>query len=458
VKTCDAIVIGAGQAGPSLAARLTKAGMRVAIIERDKFGGTCVNNGCTPTKAMVASARTAWLARRAGDYGVDIGAPISVDMKRVKARKDTIVGASRQSVESWMRSLPGATVLRGHARFVDAHTVRVGEDTLAAERIFIDVGGRPLVPKMPGVDRLPYLTSESMMDVDYLPEHLLVVGGSYIGLEFGQMFRRFGSRVTIVEMAPRLIAREDADVSEAVKDIVAAEGIDVRVAARCLALEADDEGIAVTLDCVEGAPRVAGTHLLLAVGRVPNTDDLGLHEAGIDTDERGYIKVDEQLCTTAPGVYALGDCNGRGAFTHTSYNDYEIVADNLLEGAQRKVSDRVPIYALFIDPPLGRVGMSEAEAQRAGHSVLTAKRPMTRIARAIEKGETQGFMKVVADAKSKRILGAAVLGVDGDEVVHSLVDAMYAGLPYTDVERTVRIHPTVGELVPTVLGELTPPA
>jgi pyruvate/2-oxoglutarate dehydrogenase complex dihydrolipoamide dehydrogenase (E3) component len=252
-----------------------------------------------------------------------------------------------------MRSLPGATVLHGHARFVDAHTVRVGDDTLAADRIFINVGGRPLVPKMPGVDRLPYLTSETMMDVDYLPEHLLVVGGSYIGLEFGQMFRRFGSRVTIVEMAPRLIGREDADVSEAVKDIVAAEGIDVRVDARCLALEPDDQGIAVTLDCIEGAPRVAGTHVLLAVGRVPNTDDLGLREAGIDTDERGYIKVDEQLRTSAPGVYALGDCNGRGAFTHTSYNDYEIVADNLLEGAQRKVSDRIPIYALFIDPPLG---------------------------------------------------------------------------------------------------------
>ena len=432
--------------------------MRVAMIERDKFGGTCVNNGCTPTKAMVASARAAWMARRAGDYGVDIAAPISVDMKRVKARKDAIVGASRQSVESWMRSLPGATVLSGHARFVDAHTVRVGDDTLAADRIFIDVGGRPLVPKMPGVDRLPYLTSESMMDVDYLPEHLVVVGGSYIGLEFGQMFRRFGSRVTIVDMAPRLIGREDADVSDAVRDIVAAEGIDVRVGAKCIALEPDEQGIAVTLDCVEGAPRVVGTHVLLAVGRVPNTDDLDLREAGIDTDEHGYIKVDDQLRTTAPGVYALGDCNGRGAFTHTSYNDYEIVADNLLEGAQRKVSDRIPIYGLFIDPPLGRVGMTDTEAQRAGHSVLTAKRPMTRINRAIEKGETQGFMKIVADAESKRILGVAILGVDGDEVVHSLVDAMYAGLPYTDVQRTVRIHPTVSELVPTVLGELKPPA
>jgi len=452
----DAIVIGSGQSGPPLAARLANAGMRVAIVERGKFGGTCVNNGCTPTKAMVASAYVARLARTAGPYGVEIDGSVKVDMGRVKARKDAIAGKSSDAVERWMRSLPNTYVLLGHARFVDSRTVAVGAERLTAERIFIDVGGRPLVPKIAGLDRVSYLTSETMMDVDYLPDHLIVVGGSYIGLEFGQMFRRFGSRVTIAEMGPRLIGREDADVSDAVKDILVDEGIDVRLDAKCLALEPQENGIAIDLDCHSGAPKVGGTHVLLAVGRVPNTDDLGLAEAGIETDERGYIRVDDELRTSAAHVYALGDCNGRGAFTHTSYNDYEIVADNLLRGSARKVTDRVPIYALFIDPPLGRVGMSEAEARRAGFEILSAKRPMTRVARAVEKGETQGFMKVTIDAKTQRILGAAILGVGGDEVVHSLVDAIYAGLTATAVERGVRIHPTVSELIPTVLGEAKP--
>jgi len=452
----DAIVIGSGQSGPPLAARLANAGMRVAIVERGKFGGTCVNNGCTPTKAMVASAYVARLARTAGPYGIEIDGSVKVDMGRVKARKDAIAGKSSDSVERWMRSLPNTYVLLGHARFVDSRTVAVGAERLTAERIFIDVGGRPLVPKIAGLDRVSYLTSETMMDVDYLPDHLIVVGGSYIGLEFGQMFRRFGSRVTIAEMGPRLIGREDADVSDAVKDILVDEGIDVRLDAKCLALEPQENGIAIDLDCHSGAPKVGGTHVLLAVGRVPNTDDLGLAEAGIETDERGYIRVDDELRTSAAHVYALGDCNGRGAFTHTSYNDYEIVADNLLHGSARKVTDRVPIYALFIDPPLGRVGMSEAEARRAGFEILSAKRPMTRVARAVEKGETQGFMKVTIDARTQRILGAAILGVGGDEVVHSLVDAIYAGLTATAVERGVRIHPTVSELIPTVLGEAKP--
>jgi pyruvate/2-oxoglutarate dehydrogenase complex dihydrolipoamide dehydrogenase (E3) component len=361
----DAIVIGSGQSGPPLAARLANAGMRVAIVERGKFGGTCVNNGCTPTKAMVASAYVARLARTAGPYGIEIHGSVKVDMGRVKARKDAIAGKSSDAVERWMRSLPNTSVVLGHARFVDSRTVAVGAERLTAERIFIDVGGRPLVPKIAGLDRVSYLTSETMMDVDYLPDHLIVVGGSYIGLEFGQMFRRFGSRVTIAEMGPRLIGREDADVSDAVKDILVDEGIDVRLDAKCLALEPQENGIAIDLDCHSGAPKVGGTHVLLAVGRVPNTDDLGLAEAGIETDERGYIRVDDELRTSAAHVYALGDCNGRGAFTHTSYNDYEIVADNLLHGSARKVTDRVPIYALFIDPPLGRVGMSEAEATAA---------------------------------------------------------------------------------------------
>jgi len=455
----DAIIIGTGQAGPALAARLANKGMSVAIIERGRFGGTCVNNGCTPTKTLVASAYVAQLARRAADYGVAIDGPVKVDMARVKARKDVLVERSNRGLEKWLGSLPNTTVYRGLARFVDAHTVSVGADTLTAERVFINVGARPYVPELPGVRQVPYLTNESMMDVDFLPEHLVIVGGSYVGLEFGQMYRRFGSRVTIIEMAPRLIGREDPDVSDAIRDILVAEDIDIRLNAKCLALASTPGGgVSVGVECATGAPAVAGTHVLLAVGRAPNTDDLGLGAAGVETDARGYIKVDETLNTSAPNVYALGDCNGRGAFTHTAYNDFEIVADNLLDGANRRVSDRLPIYGLFTDPPLGRVGMTEAEARRAGHSLLIGQMPMKQVARAREKGDTRGFMKVLVDADSKQILGAAVLGVDGDEAVQSLVDAMYGHLPYTVVTHGVRIHPTVSELIPTMLGELAPRA
>ena len=452
----DAIIIGTGQAGPSLAERLAKAGQRVAIIERGRFGGTCVNNGCTPTKTLIASAYVARLAQRAAEYGLRAGGRLVVDMARVKARKDALVDSSRTSLENWLRSLPDVTVYAGHARFVDAHTVAVGADRLTGERIFIDVGGRPHVPNLPGLEQVSWLTNESMMDVDFLPEHLLIVGGSYVGLEFGQMYRRFGSKVTIVEMAPRLIGREDADVSDAVREILAAEEIEIRLDAKCIALEATQSGVLLRLDCATGEPVAAGTQVLLAVGRVPNTDDLGLRAAGIETDARGYIRVDEALRTSAENVYALGDCNGRGAFTHTAYNDYEIVADNLLNGTNRKVGDRIPIYGLFTDPPLGRVGLSEAEARRAGYRLLIGRMPMTRVARAREKGETQGFMKVLVDADSKHILGAAILGVGGDEAVQSLVDAMYGHHPYTEVQHGVRIHPTVCELLPTVLSELAP--
>jgi len=452
----DAIIIGTGQAGPALAGRLAKARMRVAIIERGRFGGTCVNNGCTPTKTLVASAYVARLARRAAEYGIEISGPVKVDPVRLKARKDAVVQRSTKGLEKWLRSLENVTVYTGQAGFLDAHRVRVGADTLSGERVFINVGGRPFVPNMPGVDRVPYLTNESMMDIDFLPEHLIVVGGSYVGLEFGQMYRRFGSRVTIVEMGPRLTGREDPEVSEALRDILAAEDIEIRLNAECLSLERSGDGILMRLECLDGAPTVSGTHVLLAVGRVPNTNDLGLKEAGIEVDALGYIKVDDTLRTSVESVYALGDCNGHGAFTHTAYNDYEIVADNLLSGANRKLSDRIPIYALFTDPPLGRVGMSEAEARRAGRKLLIGQMPMSQVPRAKEKGETQGFMKVLVDADSKQILGAAILGVGGDEVVHSLVDAMYARLPYTVVQHGVRIHPTVSELIPTMLGELTP--
>jgi pyruvate/2-oxoglutarate dehydrogenase complex dihydrolipoamide dehydrogenase (E3) component len=452
----DAIIIGTGQAGPPLAARLAAGGMKVAVIEQGKFGGTCVNNGCIPTKTLVASAYAAHSARRLPEYGVDIGAPVQVDMRRVKARKDDISGRSNRGVESWMRGLANGTVYGGHARFTGPKTVRVNDDLLSADRIFINVGGRPLVPDMPGLDLVPHLTNVSMMDIDFLPEHLLVIGGSYVGLEFGQMYRRFGSRVTIIEMGPRLIGREDEDVSRAVHEILQQEGIGLRLDAECLSLTRDRAGIAVNLKCASGASTEVGSHVLLAVGRVPNTDDLGLDAAGIQIDRRGYVVVDEALRTTNPNVWALGDCNGKGAFTHTSYNDYEIVADNLLNGSGRKWTDRVTAYALFIDPPLGRVGMTEADVKRAGIPALAAKRPMTRVARAVEKGEAAGFMKVVVDARNQHILGAAILGTGGDEVVHSLLDVVYAGLPYTAVQRGVRIHPTVSELIPTLLGDLQP--
>jgi pyruvate/2-oxoglutarate dehydrogenase complex dihydrolipoamide dehydrogenase (E3) component len=451
----DAIVIGTGQAGPSLAARLADAGMQVAVIERGRFGGTCVNNGCTPTKTLIASAEVAHLARRAAEYGVASG-PVKIEMAKVKARKDALVERSTTSLEKWLTTHKNITVYRGQARFTGARTVAVAAEQLTAERVYIDVGGRPWVPDLPGVHEVPFLTSESMMDVDFVPEHLLIVGGSYVGLEFGQMYRRFGSRVSVIEMGPRLIGREDAEVSDAVQEILAAEDIEIRVDAKCVALESAPQGVAVKIHCSSGAPRVTGTHVLLAVGRVPNTEELGLREAGIETDERGYIKVDETLATSAPNVYALGDCNGHGAFTHTAYNDYEIVADNLLSGTHRKLSDRIPIYALFTDPPLGRLGSTEAEARQQGRQILIGRMPMSDVSRAKEKGETQGFMKVIVDAGSQQILGAAILGVGGDEVVHSLVDAMYGRLPYTTVQHGVRIHPTVSELIPTLLGELAP--
>jgi pyruvate/2-oxoglutarate dehydrogenase complex dihydrolipoamide dehydrogenase (E3) component len=453
-KTFDAIVVGTGQAGPALAARLSGAGMTVAVVEKDRFGGTCVNNGCTPTKTLVASAYAAHLARRAADYGIELRGAVQVDMRKVKARKDAVVGRSNQGVEKWMRGLKNATVLRGRARFTGPQTLRVADEEIAGARIFLNVGARPAVPRLPGLDKVPFLTNESMMAVDFLPEHLVIVGGSYIGLEFGQMFRRFGSRVTIVEMAPRLIAREDEDVSAAVREALEAEGIDVRTGAECLTAEKDGHGVAIGLECREGAPRAAGSQLLIAVGRVPNTDDLGLEAAGIEVDPRGYITVDAGLRTSNEHVWALGDCNGKGAFTHTSYNDYEIVADNLLAGAARKWTDRVPIYGLFVDPPLGRVGMNAAQIRQAGIKALVGKRPMTRVSRALEKGETRGFLKIYVEAATKRILGASLLGTGADEAVHSLLDAVYARTPYTELQRQVRIHPTVSELLPTTLESL----
>ncbi len=455
-ETFDAIVIGTGQSGPSLAVRLAGAGRKTAIIERKLFGGTCVNVGCIPTKTLIASARTAHVARHGADYGVAIDGRISVDMTRVKARKDAVVRQSNEGVTKWLRGTPNLTVLEGHARLEGPRTVRVDGRTLEAEQIFLNVGGRASVPDMPGIAEVAYLTNSSMMEVDFLPEHLVVIGGSYIGLEFAQMYRRFGSRVTVVEMGPRLIAREDEDVSAAIQKILEGEGVEVRLNAKCITVAKHGNGVAAGLTCEGGPPEVTGSHLLLAVGRVPNTDDLGLEKAGVKTDPRGYIVVDDELRTSVPGIWALGDANGRGAFTHTSYNDYEIVAANLLDGGRRRVTDRIPAYALYIDPPLGRAGMTEREARAAGRKALSAKMMMSRVGRARERGETQGFMKIVVDAESRLILGAALLGIEADEVIHSIIDVMYAGAPYTVIQKAVHIHPTVTELIPTLLADLKP--
>ncbi|MGA7905659.1 MAG: FAD-containing oxidoreductase [Terrimicrobiaceae bacterium] len=452
----DAIIIGTGQAGPSLAARFADAGLAVAIIERHKFGGTCVNTGCIPTKTLVASAYAAHVARRGAEYGFAVNGNVRVDMKRVKARKDEVSGRSNRGVEEWLRGLANITVVQGHARFDSHRTVVVNDEVLQADRIFINVGGHASIPPLPGIHDVSFLTNSSMMDVDFLPEHLVIVGGSYIGLEFGQIYRRFGSEVTIVEMGPRLIGREDKDICEAVRQILAAEGIQIRVNAKCISLSKRDSRIAVGMSCSEGPPEVVGTHVLLAVGRTPNTSDLGLDRAGVATDQRGYIVVDDQLQTNVPGIWALGDCNGRGAFTHTSYNDYEIVADNLLSAGHRRVSDRIQTYALFTDPPLGRCGMTDDEVRKSGRAALAAKLPMSRVSRAVEKGETQGFIKICVDAETKQILGAAILGTGGDEVVQVLLDVMYAKAPYTVIQRAMHIHPTVAEFLPTVLSKLEP--
>ena len=450
----DAIIIGTGQAGPALARRLAATGSRVAIIERGLFGGTCINTGCTPTKALVASAYAAHLVRHADGYGITIDGGVSVDMKRVKARKDAIVGVSRNGVEASLRKSANITVLQDHATFISQHEVKAGGETLRANRIFINVGARPAVPAIPGLDTVPHLTSSTILDLDHLPRHLVVIGGSYVGLEFAQMYRRFGSAVTIIETGPRLIGREDPEISDNVLEILQAEGIQVRLGTRTTKV---GSGIRVSVEDASGSDTIDASHVLLAVGRQPNTGDLGLEAAGVGLDARGYIQVDNALRTSVPGIWALGECNGRGAFTHTAYNDYEIVADNLLSGGNRGVSDRITAYGLFIDPPLGRVGLNEREALAAGHRVLVGSLPMKSVSRAYEKGETFGLMKIIVDGDSKEILGAAILGTGGDEVVHVILDLMYAKAPYTILQQVVHIHPTVAEFLPSLLTDLKAP-
>ena len=450
----DSIVIGTGQSGPSLARRLTDAGHTVAVIERKFFGGTCVNTGCTPTKTLVASAYAAHLARRATEFGVTIPGQITVDMKAVKARKDYVLGLSRDGIELSLKNLKGCTVYQGHGRFTGPKSVAVGDQTLEADRIFINVGGRALVPPIEGLNRVDYLTNSSMLDVDDLPPHLVILGGSYIGLELAQIYRRFGSEVTVIELAPRLIAREDEDVSLAVADILRGEGIDIRVDTKVVGVARHGNGVAVDVIHDGAHSQIVGSHLLLAIGRRPNTDDLGLDIAGIAVDERGFIKVDDKLCTNVSGVWAMGDCNGRGAFTHTSYNDFEIIAANILDQGDRRVSDRITAYALYTDPPLGRVGMTEADVRRSGKPALMATLAMANVSRAFEKGETLGFMKILVDKETKKFLGASFLGLSGDELVHSILDLMYAGAPYTVLQRAVHIHPTVSEFIPVLIGNL----
>ena len=451
----DAIVIGTGQSGPAMAARLAKEGRRVAVLERKRFGGTCVNNGCIPTKTLVASARAMHVARRGAEFGFE-PRDVRADMTRVKARKDAIVRQSNEGIEGWMKGTRGITVYEAHGRFEDPHTVRAGDDVLEAEQIFINVGARAVVPDMPGVHDVPFMTNSTIMDVDFLPEHLVIVGGSYIGLEFAQIYRRFGSRVTVVEKGGRIIGREDEDVSSTLQQVLEGEGIAFRLHASCIALARNGRGVSVGVDCASGAPAVEGSHVLLAVGRRPNTDDLGLERAGIETDERGFIRVDERCRTNVGGVWAIGECNGRGAFTHTSYNDYEVVAANLFDGDPRSIGDRITAYALYTDPPVGRCGMTTAEARTSGRRVLVAERPMEKVSRAREMSETHGFMRALVDAGSKQFLGAVVFGHGGDEIIHSILDAMYAKAPYTAIARAMHIHPTITELVPTMLQDLKP--
>ena len=453
----DAIVVGAGQAGPALAARCSREGLRTAVIERGAFGGTCVNVGCVPTKTLVASARAIHMARRGAEFGFATGGELRVDMPRVKARKDAIVKASTEGVEAWMRGLKNTEVIVGQARFTGPRTLQVGDRVLTAPRIFLNLGGRAVLPDLPGVHDVPTLDNVSVMQLDAVPEHLVIVGGSYIGLEFAQVMRRLGAQVTVVERSPRLLPREDDDVADGIRAILQAEGIRIELGAECLSLSRQGTQIAIGAECATAMPPIAGSHVLLAVGRRANTDGIGLAAAGIATDARGFITVDEQCrSTSAEGVWAVGDCNGRGAFTHTAWNDHEIVVANVFDNDPRRIADRIPCYALFIDPPLARIGANEAEVRTSGKPALRAKMPMQRVGRAREAGETQGFMKVLVDAESRRLLGAAILGMNGDEVIHGMLDMMAAGQTVDAIARTMHIHPTVSELVPTLLQQLKP--
>jgi len=454
-RSFDAIIVGAGQAGPSLADRYAKNGKRVALVERKLLGGTCVNVGCTPTKTMIASAEAIHKTSLGDLYGFR-SAGVTVDMERIKARSNAIVQASRSGLEHWIAGMEGCTLFHGPAVFEASGKIRVNNEVLCAPSIFLNVGGRPALPLLPGIATVPYLTSSTILELSKVPEHLIVVGGSYVGLEFAQMFSRFGSKVTVVERSSRLLLHEDEDVASTVQEILESEGVCFRLNAACIRLQQGSSGVQVGVDCLDGMPIINGSHILLAVGRVPNTNDLKAEHVGLALDERGFIPVDEQLRTNVPGVWALGDCNGKGAFTHTAYNDYEIVAANLFDKDPRKVTDRIQAHALYIDPPLAQVGMNEAEVRASGRSAQMGVRPMSKVGRAVEKGETRGAIKIFVDQESDHILGASIIGPGADEAIHCILTAMYSGLPASLLRRSVNIHPTVAELIPTVLQELKP--
>lgn len=452
----DAIVIGAGQSGPFLAARLADQGQKVALVEREHLGGTCVNDGCTPTKTLIASARAAWMARRSAEYGIRIDGPISVDMKAVKERKDAVVAGSVKSLSDWLASYKRLEYIQGQARFVAPKEVRVGCRTLKAARIFINTGASAAIPDWPGIAEVPYLTNTTMMEIDAVPDHLVIAGASYVGLEFAQMYARFGSKVTVIERGRRPAPREDEDISAAIRSILEAEGVTFLVNSAIKTATKSERGVCISVITEDRRNSIEGSHLLIALGRSPNSLELDLSAAGLDADARGFIPVDDHLRTKVPGIWAIGDINGRGGFTHTSYNDFEVVANNLIDGGNRSISNRIPVYGLFTDPPLGRIGMTETEVRQSGRAAMIATYPMARVARAHERGETQGLMKVLVDSHSRKILGAAILGIEGDEVVHSLLQLMAAGTPYEQMMQTVHIHPTVSELIPTMLAGLKP--
>lgn len=447
----EALIIGTGQAGPALARDIVRNGHKAAIIEEAKFGGTCVNTGCTPTKAYVASARRAYIAKNSGEHGLH-ASDINVDLKAIKKRKDKLVTSSRDGLQDILESTENLTVFKGKGILIGPNKVQVNEEIIEADKIFLNVGGRPRIPN--GFDRVEYLTNETILELEEIPSHLIVVGGGYVGLEFGQMFRRFGSEVTIIEMADKLLNNEDPDISDEIHKILKDENINLRFNAECIGGKMENGDVVVDLNCSEGDRQVRGSHLLIATGRVPNTADLHLDKAGVDIDEKGFIKVNDALQTNQPHIWAMGDCNGQGAFTHTAYNDYQIVSSHLFGDGSRKLSQRYPCYAAFIDPPFARVGMNETEIKNKGIKAKVAFKPMNKIARARELGETQGFLKIFIEAGTDKILGASFLGSGADEYIHAIIDIMYANAPYTVIRDAVHIHPTVSELIPTMLEKV----
>jgi pyruvate/2-oxoglutarate dehydrogenase complex dihydrolipoamide dehydrogenase (E3) component len=454
-ETVDAIVVGAGQSGPSLAVRLAKAGRRVVLIEKARLGGTCVNNGCIPTKTLIASARAAHVARDAARFGVSAG-PVSVDLAAVKARKDAVVQQSRDSLAAWIAGTDNLELVLGEARFIGPRAVSAAGRVFEAPIVAINTGGHPVRPDWPDIDPRRLLTNIEIMELATLPRRLIVVGGSYIGLEFAQMYRRFGAEVVVLEAADRIIAREDDDVSAAVQAMLEAEGVEFHCACRDIVGADHGSGVAVRWQSGGSAHVVEGDLVLASVGRRPNVAALDLATAGVALDPRGFIQVDGRLRTTADGVYALGDVNGRGAFTHTSYNDFEILAANLLDGEDRDIDHRLFGYALFTDPPLARVGMSDRDARQSGRPILRAELPMARVGRARERGETTGFLRVLVDAETEQFVGVTLFGIEADEIVHQFIQAMTAGQTYHALMRAVPVHPTVSELIPTLLAALAP--